>query len=358
MQALVSNMQQRGRVMAEYIWTGGNGPLDLRCKTKCLDSKPSKPEDLPNWNFDGSSTNQAPGDDSEVLLIPRAIFPDPLRQGDNILVVCDTYDPHSLKPLPTNTRAPAKEIMDRAASEKPWFGIEQEYTLFRDGVPLGWPTCRARSVGGCTTQIGYPGPQGPYYCSVGADVAFGRPLVEAHMKACLHAGVTISGVNGEVMPGQWEFQVGPCEGIDSGDHLLIARWLLLRLSEDFNIDVSFDPKPVPGDWNGAGCHTNFSTEAMRNDGGFDVIVAAVEKLAERHHEHCNAYGEGNERRLTGLHETSSMEHFSWGVANRGASVRIPNSTNDAKKGYLEDRRPSSNMDGYVVTSMLVETCCL
>ncbi|CAN0276211.1 unnamed protein product, partial [Ectocarpus fasciculatus] len=218
----------------------------------------------------------------------------------------------------------------------PWFGIEQEYTLFEaDGVtPFGWP------------KSGYPGPQGPYYCSIGYENAFGRHIMEAHYKACLFAGVNISGTNGEVMPGQWEYQVGPCVGIASGDELWISRYLLQRVCEQFGVIVSLDPKPIPGDWNGAGCHTNYSTKPMREEGGYKDIIAAIEKLGEKHDEHIAAYGEGNERRLTGKHETASMDKFSYGVANRGASIRIGRDVEKEQKGYFEDRRPSSNMDPY------------
>lgn len=345
-------------MIVEYVWNGGNGPLDLRSKTKCVEGEITDVSQLPDWNYDGSSTNQAPGADSEVLLKPQSIFRDPFRKGKNIMVVCDTYVPEDKRPLPSNTRYEANEIFKQCEDQKPWFGIEQEYTLFKNGVPLGWPTSTARSFGGPTIQLGYPGPQGPYYCAAGADVSFGREIVEAHMKCCLYAGITISGVNGEVMPGQWEYQVGPCEGIASGDHLLLSRYLLNRIGEMYDVVVSFDPKPVPGDWNGAGCHTNFSTEAMRKEGGMDVILSAMKKLEAAHHEHIAAYGEGNERRLTGMHETSSMEQFSWGVANRGASIRVGRQTAVEGKGYLEDRRPSSNMDAYIVTSLLARTCCL
>lgn len=220
-----------------YIWVGGNGPTDIRSKTKCLDAAPSSVDDLPEWNYDGSSTNQAPGEDSEVLLIPRAIFKDPFRGGANILVVADTYSPADRAPLPSNTRADASSILERVKDHEMWFGIEQEYTLFQGGRPLGWPSCASKSFSGPCVQIGYPAPQGPYYCAVGADVAFGREVVEAHLKLCLAAGVTISGVNGEVMPGQWEYQVGPCIGIAAADEMLISRYLMLRVGEVFDVVV-------------------------------------------------------------------------------------------------------------------------
>lgn len=347
---MASRLDQRGKVLAEYVWLGGShttGGFDIRQKTKTLDAKPGDVSELPVWNFDGSSTGQAPGDDSEVLLKPVAIFDDPFRGGDNILVLCECLTP-KMEALPTNTREGAKALFDQKLDEKPWFGIEQEYTLFeKDGrTPLGWPSG------------GFPGPQGPYYCGAGTDSAFGRSIMEAHYEACLYAGIKIAGTNAEVMPGQWEYQIGPCEGIESGDHLWMSRYLMIRVCEAQQVNVQFDPKPIPGDWNGAGCHTNYSTEAMRNDGGFDVIVAAIEKLKDKHLEHIAIYGTGNERRLTGAHETAPIDKFSYGVANRGASVRIPRSAEADKKGYFEDRRPASNMDPYVVTSKLFKTTVL
>jgi len=227
-----------------------------------------------------------------------------------------------------------------------WFGLEQEYTLFDlDKVtPLGWP------------KGGYPGPQGPYYCSAGADRAYGRSISDAHYKACLYANIAISGTNAEVMPGQWEFQVGPSVGIAAGDDMWMARYLLQRVCEDFQVFVTLDPKPIPGDWNGAGMHTNFSTEKMRKAGGLKDIVEAIKRLGTNHMDHIKCYGEGNERRLTGAYETAPIDQFSFGVANRGCSVRIPRDTNTEGCGYLEDRRPSSNCDPYVVTSKIYQTC--
>ena len=235
-------LDMQGRCMAEYVWIGGNN--ELRCKTRSLDKETTNPDELPVWNFDGSSTEQAPGTDSEVLLVPRAVYKDPFRAGPsgtstNILVLCDCYkpDPNAPKgvgkPIPTNTRVKCNEIMEKIKDHEPWFGIEQEYTLFEpDGVtPYGWP------------KGGYPDrPQGPYYCSIGAENAFGRPIVETHYRACMYAGIQISGINGEVMPGQWEYQVGPCTGIASGDQLIMSRYLLIRVCEQVRPSA---PSPHP-----------------------------------------------------------------------------------------------------------------
>jgi glutamine synthetase len=336
------------KIIAEYIWVGGSG-IDIRSKSRTISKPVEDPSELPKWNYDGSSTGQAPGEDSEVILYPQAIFKDPFRGGNNIIVMCDTYTPQG-EPIPTNKRARAAQIFSdpKVSSQVPWFGIEQEYTLMQRDVnwPLGWP------VGG------YPGPQGPYYCAVGSDKSFGRDISDAHYKACLYAGIEISGTNGEVMPGQWEYQVGPSVGIDAGDHIWASRYLLERITEQAGVVLTLDPKPIQGDWNGAGCHTNYSTKSMREDGGFEVIKKAILNLSLRHDLHISEYGEGNERRLTGLHETASISDFSWGVANRGCSIRVGRDTEAKGKGYLEDRRPASNMDPYTVTALLAETTIL
>jgi len=348
-------------VFAEYIWIDADG--GLRSKAKVLHGQTTCTlKDISDWNFDGSSTKQAPGKDSEVIIKPQALFHDPFRGGEHVLVMCDTYTPKGV-PIPTNTRRPAEEIFNQCLAEEPWFGLEQEYTLFKDGVPLGWPKGIARAGTGAgfgpSIVMGYPGPQGPYYCSAGADVAFGRDLVEEHFLLCCKAGITISGINAEVMPGQWEYQVGPCVGIASGDQLWMARYIMNRCCEKYGYICSLDPKPIPGDWNGTGCHTNVSTKAMREDGGYEnAIIPAIDKLASKHAEHIAAYGAGNERRLTGHHETASIDKFSWGVASRNTSVRVGNETAEKKKGYFEDRRPSAAMDPYVVTSKIMHTICL
>uniref|UniRef100_A0A158P618 glutamine synthetase n=1 Tax=Angiostrongylus cantonensis TaxID=6313 RepID=A0A158P618_ANGCA len=242
----------------------------------------------------------------------------------------------SLSPCPflilynsaTNHRSACAEVMEKVDHLNPWFGMEQEYLLLdRDGYPLGWP------------KHGYPAPKGPYYCGVGANRVFGREVVNAHYRACLHTGLSIFGVNAEVTPGQWEFQLGTCKGIMMGDQLWMARYLLHRVAEQFGVSVTFHPKPqiTKGDWNGSGCHCNFSTDQMRSDGGL-AVIEAMPKLAATHHECIRLYdphgGEDNKYRLTGKHETSSAETFTWGVANRGASVRIPRGVAQAGKVIL------------------------
>jgi len=343
------DLKQHDTIQVEYIWIGGSG-MDLRSKTRTLKNNVKEIQDIPIWNYDGSSTNQADGDDSEVVLKPVKFVPDPFRLGDNLLCLCETLNAKTMKPLASNKRSAAEATFEKDAvfDEEPWYGIEQEYTLFdfKGQRPLGWP------------KNGFPAPQGPYYCSVGTKHAHGRHVAEAHYRACLYAGLDISGINAEVMPGQWEYQVGPSIGIDSGDQCWLARYILERVGEDFGVMVSFDPKPVKGDWNGAGSHTNYSTKTMRAKGGYKAIIAAAERLGRAHSVHMEVYGKGNEERLTGKHETARHDTFKYGVADRGASIRIPRQTELDQRGYLEDRRPAANCDPYEVTAIIARTTIL
>uniref|UniRef100_A0A915E743 glutamine synthetase n=1 Tax=Ditylenchus dipsaci TaxID=166011 RepID=A0A915E743_9BILA len=325
------------KCQATYIWIDGTGEY-LRSKTRTLPQVPKTFLTIRN-----------------MTLKPVADFPDPFLGGNNRLVMCETYD-YKKQPTATNHRFECNKVMQECAKEKPWFGMEQEYLLLdKDGHPLGWP------------KNGFPAPQGPYYCGVGADKVFGREIIETHYRACLHANLDIGGTNAEVTPGQWEFQIGPCEGITMGDQLWMARYLLHRTAEQFGVIVTLDPKPAitlntNGQWNGAGCHTNFSTLGMREEGGLKVIEQAMDKLALKHQEHLAVYdpngGKDNLKRLSGLCETSSTDKFTWGVADRGCSVRIPRHVGEEKKGYLEDRRPSSNCDPYAVTAAITKTILL
>ena len=331
--------------MAEYIWLDGNKPTQtLRSKTKILENPVKKVEDIDEWGFDGSSTKQATGDKSDCALLPVSFFHDPIRGGDNIIVMCEVRKADG-SVHPSNTRHHLSLVAAKFKKEEAWFGIEQEYTFFQGAKPLGWP------------DNGFPAPQGGYYCGVGADEVFGRPIVEKHMQACLDAGIKISGINAEVMPGQWEFQVGPVGPLEVADQLWVARWLLYRIGEDFGVSATLYPKPVKGDWNGAGAHTNYSTKAMRAKGGIKVIEEACKKLGKKHDEHIAVYGAHNEERLWGGHETCRIDEFRYGVSDRGASIRIPLATAKAGRGYLEDRRPAANMDPYQVCAKLIETTC-
>jgi glutamine synthetase len=324
----------------DYLWLGGND--EFRSKSRILNLEDIN--HIPNWNYDGSSTNQASGFDSEIILRPCGVFVSPLMEDiPRYIVLCETFDKDG-NPLKNNHRQWAKKVFDKYLDEKPWYGLEQEYFIYdpKTNKPLGFD----KDV-----------KQGQFYCSVGALNTFGRNVAEKHMMYCLKAGINLSGINAEVAPGQWEFQVGPCEGIDAGDHLLVARYLLELVAEEYNYVINWHPKPLEGDWNGSGCHTNFSTLKMRELNGLSVIEKALEKLALKHKEHLKVYGRDNHLRLTGDHETSNMEKFSVGRANRGASVRIGNDTINNKRGYFEDRRPASNCNPYLVTAKMLETIC-
>ncbi|CAF1288735.1 unnamed protein product [Adineta steineri] len=343
--------QPSNKILATYIWIDGTGE-QLRSKTKTISKVPHNVEELSWWMFDGSSTDQAVGENSDVYLKPAAIFKDPFILGaDNKLVLCETYDANK-KPTKTNSRADCKKTMELIADQKPLFGLEQEYTLLdRDGWPFGWP------------KNAFPSPQGPYYCGVGACQAYGRDIVEAHYRACLYSGLDLSGTNAEVMASQWEYQIGPTEGIAASDQLWISRYILQRIGEEYGVQVSFDPKPMEcGDWNGAGCHANFSVENMRKPGGIREIRKAIEKLSRRQEIHIKHYdpsqGLDNTRRLTGKHETASYKSFTSATASRNVSIRIPRQVDEEQCGYFEDRRPAANCDPYAVTNILVKTVCL
>jgi glutamine synthetase len=354
------------KIIAEYIWLDGAG--NLRSKARTLEKEDirnisnntnrgsilkwsSIEINIPYWNYDGSSTGQADGTDSEIKLNPCAAFPCPFRRHEHILVMCDTYKSNG-EPALSNHRHWAKEIFDKDLEQQPWYGIEQEFFILdRNRRPLTcWDGLEGKK-------------QGQYYCSVGSQNAFGRKLVDKHLEFCLYAGLNISGINAEVAPAQWEYQIGPVEGIDAGDQLYISRYILQRVAEEFDMYINFDPKPLKGNWNGSGCHTNYSTKAMREGTetektGLEYINEAIHKLSLKHNNHMKLYGTGNEQRMTGEYETSSFDKFSFGIANRGASVRIPRDTEINKCGYLEDRRPSSNMDPYLVTGILFDTTVL
>lgn len=324
----------------EYVWLDGSTPVQgLRSKfqMKDYDSEPTL-EDIPEWGFDGSSTGQADGGDSDCILKPVAIYPDGTRE-DSFLIMCEVMLPDG-NPHPTNTRA---GIID---DEGAWFGFEQEYFLIKDGRPLGFP------------KDGYPEPQGPYYCGVGYKSvgSIGRLIVEEHLDLCLHAGINHEGVNAEVASGQWEFQIFGKGSRRAADQIWMARYLLLRLCEAYEVDVEFHCKPIKGDWNGSGMHANFSTEKLRSEGGkeyFEKLMAGFEKNCM---EHIAVYGPDNDQRLTGLHETQSIDKFSWGIADRGASIRVPHSfAKNDWSGYLEDRRPNSQGDPYAIAARILQT---
>ena len=324
----------------EYVWVDGTRPTAaLRSKTKVIDGKGDIVgiSQVPIWGFDGSSTNQAPGDKSDCVLSPVRLYDNPLSGGK--IAMCEVMNIDGT-PHETNARFNLESIMVEN-EEEPLFGLEQEYTMLQFGRPLGWP------------QEGEPPPQGDYYCgrNIGEDIA------QEHLDACITAGVSMTGINSEVMLGQWEYQVGAVDPLKVSDDIWVARWLMEKIAAKYFVTVSLDPKPVPGDWNGAGCHANFSTKAMRDPGGLFAISKAIDKMGEKHAEHISAYGSNNDARLTGLHETCSITEFRSGVSDRGASIRIPWQVARDEKGYLEDRSPAANCDPYVVCHKIIETVC-
>lgn len=323
----------------EYIWLDGYFPEpNLRGKTKIVDSAPSSVDDCPEWGFDGSSTLQADGSDSDCILKPVRLYPDAGR-NNAFIVLCEVYLP-SGDPHPTNFRA--KVLEDPTT----WIGLEQEYFMMQDGRPLGFP------------EFGYPNPQGKYYTGVGYDHVgdIARQIADEHLELCLAAGINHEGINAEVAKGQWEFQVFAKGSKTAADDVWVARYLLMRLTEKYGITIELHCKPLSGDWNGSGMHCNFSTEFMRETGGKDYFLKLMDAFEKNRDEHIAAYGPDNHLRLTGLHETQSIDKFSWGVADRGASIRVPHSfVKNDYKGYLEDRRPNSQGDPYKIVGRILKT---
>lgn len=335
-------------MIVEYIWIDGSQPTSrLRSKSKVVGNFVPAAS-LPLWSFDGSSTNQAEGKSSDCLLKPVRVIPDPIRGGDNLLALCEVLSPDG-STHPSNNRSALLKALDNFKDQKEWVAFEQEYTLYEGSRPLGFPSERR-----------FPPAQGPYYCGVGADEVSGRPLIEKHLELCLKAGLPMTGINAEVMPGQWEFQIGGpnVDALAAADFLWLARWLLYRIGEDFGISATLDPKPVTGDWNGAGMHTNFSTHEMRKSGGYSKIIEAIENIGKFVPQHLARYGAGYEIRLTGHHETCRYDQFKYGVSDRTCSIRIPLETQRVGYGYFEDRRPNANADPYLVCEALIRSMTL
>ena len=326
----------------EYVWLDGYKPeQSLRSKVRVDDY-------VDEWSFDGSSTQQATGDKSDCILRPVAEYrtidrvrADATRTNPGLegtYVMCEVLSADS-EPHESNTRTHCQSLV----SDEWWFGFEQEYFMYKDGRPLGWPEKKA------------PRPQGDYYCGVGEGNVVGREIVDRHTEACMNADIGITGTNAEVALGQWEFQVLG-SGIRAGDDLWMARYILCKIAEKHGVSINFHPKPQTGDWNGSGMHTNFSNSQMRSTGGQHVFEAACTVLKGKHKEAIKEYGSDNVKRLTGKHETQSIKKFSYGVSDRGASIRIPVATvNNDWVGYLEDRRPASNADPYRVMAHIVGT---
>lgn len=329
-------------ILATYIWLDAEG--NPRSKAKVMSKPVTDLSELGEWNFDGSSTKQAEGKFSDVFLHPQRIYKDPFRGGDNILVLCECWDDDNI-PNAFNTRLALKKSIEMFGHLEPLAGIEQEYIIFdrKTNLPYGWKGHNQPGSGN----------QGPYHCGTGGNHAFGRFIADQHLKMCLQAGVHMFGINGESMPAQWEYQIGTVDPLTVADDAAIARYILQRITEDGNTYVSLHPKPYLGNWSGSGGHINFSTKAMRADGGLTYIEDAMQLLSQNHHECLRVYGQHNELRLTGEFVTESMDKFTWGIGDRRVSVRIPKQVAQDKKGYFEDRRPASNVDPYRAFNILL-----
>ena len=365
----------------EYVWIDAAGGMRSKIRVTNMDMHALAVEHLvqDEWSFDGSSTGQATGTDSDVIIRPVAVYANPFFQSNfqSWFVLCDCYNKDGT-PHATNTRVRCARTETACLTDEPLFGIEQEYILFSKSkdVPYQWTNASDPGCGG----------QSPYYCGVGGDRCFGRKIVDQHLEACLRAGLEIGGTNAEVTASQWEFQIGPLPATQVSDQLWMARYILQRITEEHGCCATFHPKPLRT-WNGSGGHTNFSTAAMRgsdpgamrgsdpgamrgSDPGamraesnesmeaMDAIMDACTRLEANHAAHMAVYGEFNEARMTGLHETSSMHACTWGVSDRGRSIRIPRHVANRGHGYLEDRRPAANLDPYLVTERIMRTCCL
>ena len=338
----------------EYVWLGGSG-WDFRSKCKVVSQPVTTVEECPEWNYDGSSTGQATTKESEVLLRPAKLVADPFRGGHHKVVFCETYHPDG-KPTVSNFRYFAKKVFEEEACQKEdiWYGVEQEYILSKEVadalahnlIPIAWVEGKAQRK------------QGVFYCGVGAGRAISRNIPEEHLKVCLEAGLQIAGINAETFPGQWEYQVGIVKGLDACDQVWLSRYFLYRVCEKHNTVPVFDPKPIKGDWNGSGCHVNVSTNSTRAAKGgeavMDVIKAYIEKMEKVHHKDLLFYGEKNNERLTGAHETANMNFFNYSVGGRDTSIRVPYTTSRGETSYFEDRRPAGNMDPYLCMARIAD----
>ena len=340
-------------VVAEYVFIDGFGIT--RSKTRIIKGKLVQGQEARGlmfsvdvWNIDGSNTGQSDIGNSDIIIMPRALFNDPFNESSNCiqycLALCDVMNVDG-SPHPSNSWAELFRVIlqlgeNKIKDEDPWFGIEQEYILYdaSTSLPYKWQ------------QSTYYSKQGPFYCGVGGNVAFGREIAVEHMNKCIIAGIAICGVNGEVAPAQWKFQIGICNPISICEHLWIARYILARVAESYGAYISYDLKPIGSIWNSLSAHTNFSTASMRNEGGLSVIKATIEKLADKHKEHIAVYGSGN--------ETSNLDKFTYGEFGHNSSVRIPVNVLAEGCGYFEDCRPSANADPYLVVAKILETVML
>jgi glutamine synthetase len=325
------------KIKLEYVWLDGYKPEpNLRSKVKIVESEvPLELKDIPVWNFDGSSTNQAVTGNSDRLLKPVRHYVSEILS--TVYVLCEVLNPDGT-PHESNKRSQIGE-----GFEDLWFGFEQEYFIREEinGNVLGHKRHNLF--------------QGEYYCGVGHNVV-GREFVEEHLDMCLRHGIDITGTNAEVALGQWEYQVFSKGKLKGGDDLWMTRYFLFKIAEKYGYHIDLHPKPLThGEWNGSGLHTNFSTDMMRFDGNEEYFMALFNAFESRHQDHIKAYGSNNNLRLTGEYETQAIDKFSWGVSDRGASIRVPQDTAKEWKGYVEDRRPGSNADPYKIIREIVKS---
>ena len=328
------------KVKLEYIWLDGYKPEpNLRSKIKVVDYQPADITKVPEWGFDGSSTMQAEGFSSDCYLKPVRMYQSlKITNTPLIYVLCEVLDKDN-KPHETNDRSKlGEEDFDF------WIGFEQEYFI---------RSAHNKNVLGFE-RGGSVDPQGKYYCGVGGQIV-GRELSDEHLDYCLDLGINVEGTNAEVALGQWEYQIFSKGKLGAADDLWMSRYILHKLAEKRGYSIELHPKPILiGEWNGSGLHTNFSNKKMREEGGESYFKSIFNAFETRKELHIENYGSDNHLRLTGKFETQSIDKFSWGVSDRGASIRVPKSVGETWKGYLEDRRPSSNANPYRVISVIYD----
>ena len=333
----------------EYIWLDNDN--NFRSKTKIITNKlVTSLTSLPLWNYDGSSCGQANTETSEVMLKPVFMCNDPFRGQNHRLAYCVTYTGEQMVPLKNNYREYAQQIFkeDKVNYFKPWFGMEQEFFIMdpETGMPFNYSNSNT---------------QGKYYCGVGTCQKVERDIMEDFIKRSYDAGLKVCGINAEVAQGQWEYQVGPLTGIFAADQLMMSRYILVRTAENHNANINFHPKPLGVNWNGSGCHTNYSTKFTRGGTdehhGIHYINTYIERLKNHHTECMQQYGRDNHLRMTGTCETADYNHCTHSVGGRDCSIRIGYDTARWECGYFEDRRPASNCDPYLVTASLFLYSC-
>ena len=312
----------------EYVWLDRYQPeLFLRSKIKATSE-----DNIPDWSFNASSMQQVGTGSVECLLLPVQHYESPF--AFDYIVLCQVQRADHTD-HPSNTRAAASEVV----TDEWWFGFEQEYYLTHtDGTILGWER---------------GDPHSENYCGVGASRIAGREIAEEHLLACLEAGIALTGINAESGLGQWEYQCFG-RGIKAADDLWVSRYILNKIAEKYGVCVNYHPKMKKAGYYGSSMHTNFSNEAMRTKGDKAIFDEMCRKLGKCHDQAIAAYGLDHDMRLTGKHEMQVITKFSHGVSDCGVSIRTPVYTLEhGWKGYLEDRRPSSNADPYLVVAHIV-----